>query len=1159
MNLSPLIDVLKQDAKALEIEKHLAINNSVNVIALEESRPFTVAGIYKALSRPLLIVSPTLKKAAAFKERLESWLGSDTCMLFPEPETLPYQKMSDDRESVYQRLEVLASLSGHANKSTPLVVITSARALASKTISRSDYLASWQTINTGDEIDPLQLVRHFQKLGYQSESIVANPGEVSLRGGIVDIFPVNSQHPVRIDFFGNTIEEMRIFNPESQLSLDQVELASVGPATELQADGDLRSQQSVDRIRSLDTTRMEPGDAFRLEEDLEKLSQGQTFHEMGFYNPVFCDSTILDHIPDDGIIVMNDAQGIQGVVDSLVGQENKSREDYLEKAEIPQGFPVYYNNWDYIQYQLGYLACLYYYNWQDPKIIRPITPGFKPAKHYDGMYSRFIEDLKTLRAEKAKVVIVSHQAERLAEILYEAGIIAKPVENVPGMPEPGQIMLVKGILNAGFKLEKDFFLFTDVEVFGFVKQNRRIKRYKPRKPDLLSQARPGDYVVHVDHGIALFSGVTTFNDKGVKREYIVLEYEGEDRLYVPVEQIDRVERYIGGEDKKPVLNKLGTNQWQRTKEKTAEATREIAAELLGLYSQRQLIKGFRYSPDTVWQKELESSFPYLETPDQLEAITDIKRDMGQDKPMDRLLLGDVGYGKTEVAIRAAFKAVQDGRQVAVLVPTTLLAQQHFITFKQRLGVYPVIVESLSRFQSERFQQEIVAKTKEGGVDIVIGTHRLLQKDVAFKNLGLIIIDEEQRFGVKHKEHLKRKRNEVDVLTLSATPIPRTLHMSLSGVRDLSTIETPPEERLPVNTSVVEYSPHLIREVVLKELERGGQVFFVHNRVHSIHIMYTNLKEILPEANIGIAHGRMSEEDLERTMTGFTSGDIDVLLCTTIIESGLDVPNANTLIVNQADKLGLIQLHQLRGRVGRGTNTGYAYFVYDKGKMLTGDARKRLQTIYELAELGSGYSIALRDLEIRGAGTLLGTDQSGHISAVGFNMYTQLLSSAIQDQKMISAGKKPAPEANLPDPVINLPLSGLIPETYISDEALRLSVYKRLVGINEPGQLDNLHNELADRFGEPPGETDNLFYIARIKIMAKVAGVSSVVEEQEKIILTPYEGLKFSKEHLESIVARGVRFHPNRIVLETKHRDGWRVLLEKILAAGITGVQNSRTD
>jgi len=773
--------------------------------------------------------------------------------------------------------------------------------------------------------------------------------------------------------------------------------------------------------------------------------------------------------------------------------------------------------------------------------------NFTTTPSYAGQLPMFIKKAKQLIDQKRRLILISHQASRLSELLDEENIIASPATEIEQVPLPGSLILVQSSVAEGWVMNNDTYLFTDAEIFGFIKQRRLMKRRPVPHHKVSIELVPGDYVVHVEHGIAKFAGVTTMSINGSEKEYLVLLYAAGDRLYVPTDQIDRVNRYIGAGEQPPVLSRLGTQEWARTKKAVRQSVEDIAQELLALYAAREVVPGFAFSRDTVWQQELEASFPYVETPDQIEVQQQVKQDMEKAKPMDRLVCGDVGYGKTEVAIRAAFKAVMDNKQVAVLVPTTVLAQQHFSTFSQRLDAFPIRIEVLSRFRSAKEQQAILDGLANGTVDICIGTHRLLQKDVVFKNLGLLIIDEEQRFGVNHKEYLKKLRREVDVLTLSATPIPRTLHMSLVGVRDMSTMETPPEERLPIKTYVAEYDDRLVREAILRELERNGQVFFVHNRVQSIAIVASKLQSIVPEAKIAIAHGQMPEAELEKVMADFAQGKSDILVCTSIIESGLDMPNVNTLIVNQADKFGLTQLYQLRGRVGRGANLAYAYFLFDRGKRLTPTAEKRLRTIFEATELGAGFGIAMKDLEIRGAGNLLGTKQSGHISAVGFSLYCRLLAEAVEEQKAKQAGITVVKPSRLPPPTIDLPMPAFIPGEYVLDINTRLSLYQSLAKLDKLEQVEEMAQEFSDRFGDLPAEVKNLLYAVKIKILAAKAGIESISTEDGQVILRLFEGMQFTQQQREISLPDGVKMGTSQIRLNIKRLGGgWEEMVEDIL-------------
>ncbi|MGC9335240.1 MAG: transcription-repair coupling factor, partial [Anaerolineae bacterium] len=696
---------------------------------------------------------------------------------------------------------------------------------------------------------------------------------------------------------------------------------------------------------------------------------------------------------------------------------------------------------------------------------------------------------------------------------------------------------------------------------------RRAHRPRPVAPEaFFADVEPGTYVVHVEHGIGLFQGLVKMGFNGSEREYLLVEYAAGDKLFVPVYQADRLSRYVGVSDHEPRVNRLGTAEWEQVKAKTQREVEEIADDLLALYAAREIVEGHAFSTDTLWQAELEASFPYVETEAQARALEEIKTDMEQPRPMDRLICGDVGYGKTEVALRAAFKAVIDGKQVAILVPTTVLAQQHYQTFTERLSSFPVSVEMLSRFLTRKKQEQVVERISQGGVDIVIGTHRLLSNDITFKDLGLLIIDEEQRFGVAHKERLKQMRQEVDVLTLTATPIPRTLHMSLTGARDMSTIDTPPEERLPVRTHVGEYDETLIRQAILRELDRGGQAYFVHNRVMGIYQMAQRLRKLVPEARLAVAHGQMAERELEQVMLEFAAGNVDVLVCTSIIESGLDIPNANTLIINRADRFGLAQLYQLRGRVGRGARRAYAYLLHPPAQTLNETAHQRLETISEATELGAGFRIAMRDLEIRGAGELLGTRQHGHIAAVGFDLYTRLLARAVQDARTrrLNGGQEHSGARQIEEDIaylqpldqavqINLPLAAYLPEDYIPDSTLRLQIYRRLAGLTSQEEIDGMEVEIKDRFGPPPEEAKNLFYQLRLKLLALAAGAKAIVTEEGQAVIRADSLEALDRSGLQRRLGDRARVARRAVWLPLDQDERWRTALVAALQAIADGL------
>jgi len=1154
LDLSQLLQMI-DDLPAYQrlIEELGRADRSSGVTVLEAAKPFLIAALYRKLHRPLVVLTAQPENARKLYDQLMVWCGSEEVRLFPEPDALPYERVTSDTPSEQERLQVLSSLVGPTDEDTtvqPPLVVVSAPAFIQKTPSRDDFAGGFRTVKVGMEVEPIKLLERWQSMGYWVESIVDVPGTAGRRGGIVDIYPPTADLPARLEFFGNTIESIRLFDPASQRSQENVPSITVGPATEILRPW-LSSQSELKTLLgSIDLTSCSGEVREQYERDLAMLMGKQRPVNFQFYAPLFNRDSLLDYLPDNALLVLDEPRSIELAVADFNDKSEELRIGKLERGELPSNFSRPHFTWEELRGGVEDRQSLVITAWGAPDDEEQHRLDFAPAPSYAGQLPAFIDRVKQMLAQKQRVVLVSHQASRLSELLEEEDIIAPPLTKVGQPPPPGSLILAQGLLAGGWVMSDSAVLLTDSEIFGFIKQQRLLKRRPVPRQRLAIDIKPGDYVVHIEHGIAGFAGFRMMKTEHGEKEFLVLRYAAGDRLYVPSDQIDRVARYIGGRgDQAPVLSRLGTQEWTRTKQKVKESVEEMAEELLSLYAARDVVPGYAFSPDLLWQRELEASFPYVETPDQVEVQKHVKGDMEQGKPMDRLVCGDVGYGKTEVALRAAFKAVLDGKQVAVLVPTTVLAQQHYSTFKERLEAFPVVVEVLSRFRSPKEQDVIVDGLASGRVDICIGTHRLIQKDIQFKDLGLLIIDEEQRFGVAHKEYLKQMRQEVDVLTLSATPIPRTLHMALTGVRDMSTMETPPEERLPIKTYVAEYDERLVREAVLRELERNGQVFFVHNRVQSIPIIASKLEEVVPEARIAIAHGQMPEHELEQVTTDFINGKSDILLCTTIIESGLDMPNVNTLIVNRADKFGLTQLYQLRGRVGRGARMAYAYFLFDKGQNLSLVAEKRLRTIYEATELGAGFGIAMRDLEIRGAGTLLGTRQSGHITAVGFHLYTQLLSSAVEKLKAKQAGI-PEPElvpSNLPSPTIDLPLPAFIPEEYVPDLLTRLDLYQDMVRLDSPEQVDNMVADFKDRFGPLPPEAENLLYAARVKLLAARAYVESVTTEHREIVLRLVEGLCFDRQKLQPVLRDGVRVGHNQLGLNRRRLGReWRDVLVDVL-------------
>ncbi|MBI3761066.1 MAG: transcription-repair coupling factor, partial [Chloroflexi bacterium] len=1085
------------------------------------ARPAFVASlIEQAANRPILFIAARHDHALTLLDELTAWSPTDerrpqgSPLLFAEPNPLFYEPAAWGLRTIRQRITTLAALcqTQFATRNSPFVVVSSARALMTRTVPRRDFLANSRPLKVGAAVRIEKMLETWVGAGYESNSIVVEAGQFSRRGGIIDVFPPAEPEPIRIELFGDEIESLRRFDPASQRSGEIIESFVVTPAREAMPRHwrvEVGGQKSDDGGA--------PSDLQPPTSDLE------------FSLPLLypASASLLEYLPEEALVVIDDWAEVANAVEEFETQAVQLRDEQIEAGVIPPDFPLPYLPWAELQDELAERAPISL-GPPDDEATRLVdfSSHFAPGPRFGGQLKPLIDHLAQLRLSREMTVVVTRQAARLAELWAESHDAVAPQEIIASPPMAGALVFVQGALSEGFVLRPEFqsaignqksaiHLLTDTEIFGWSRPEARrlAQRRKAAGPEAEhTDFAIGDYVVHIEYGIGRFGGLVKRAVERIEREYLFVEYDGGDELYVPIHQADRLTRYVGLDDHPPTLSRLGTADWSRVKERTQEAVIEVARALLELYATRETAPGHAFTPDGPWQRELEDAFPYVETEDQLKAIAEVKTDMEKPRPMDRLICGDVGYGKTEVALRAAFKAVMDGHQVALLVPTTILAQQHLTTFAQRLAPYPVTVEMLSRFRSRVEQQAIVERLAEGRIDIIIGTHRLLQKDVKFKNLGLLIIDEEQRFGVTHKEYLKQMRTEVDVLTLTATPIPRTLYMSLTGVRDISTINTPPEERLPVVTQTGPYSERLVRQAILRELDRDGQIFFVHNRVQTIGAARQKLVKLVPEARIGVAHGQMEEYELAEAMSRFTTGDIDMLLCTSIIESGLDIPNANTLIVDRADTFGLAQLYQLRGRVGRGAARAYAYFFHERRGRMTVEAHERLDTIAEQTELGAGYGIAMRDLEIRGAGDLLGMRQHGHIAAVGFHLYTRLLRKAIHQLKtsnlQIPISTEPreggaAPEFGVWDlgfVSIDLPIPTIIPTDYIPDRALRLQLYRRLAELNSEQAIAEMRAELADRFGPRPEPVENLLFQLRVKVLAARAAVEAVSSEDGMVVL-----------------------------------------------------------
>ena len=1210
MNLSGLIKMLQQMPAYRDLLTQL---DSTPQALLAAARPLVVAGL--KIDRPgsLVLLTARSEMAQQLAAQLETWLppveeGGPPVYVFAEPDALPYERIPWSGYTRQQRLTALAALQSRTG-SRP-IVIASARALMQKTLPARELRLALRPLKVGGIVRLEQMTTNWAQTGYNPAETVEEPGSFARRGGIIDIWPPNLTQPVRIDLFGDEVDSLRLFDPTTQRSLQHIQSVEIGPGSEALSKygvaalerlgvkgGNLSAPENVPG--TMLSPLLDPTLLLAIREELrlqvEHLSQGHSFHGIEWYLPYFYEqpASLLDYLDSDATLVVDDALDLFATISELEAQAATLREELLRAGELPHTFTPSYFTGDELRSALqarkplllGYGDLF----GKSTSANTDLARGFAPGPRYGGKTKPITTDLIKARDQGELTLLVTRQAARVQELLRENDLpvhVQSDLHHLPNQP----ITLVQGVMGEGFVmkgveatiLDSDqtgsnpkskiqnpksltLHFYTDTELFGWSKPQARHRTHKQSRvaPEVFfSDVKAGDYVVHLEHGIGTYDGLVTLKLDGVAREYLQVSYARNDKLYVPVHQADRLSRYVGAGEKTPMITRLGTADWQTVKERAKRAVADIADDLLKLYAERELVVGHTYSPDNPWQEEMEASFPYEETLDQLQAIDAVKQDMESSRPMDRLICGDVGYGKTEVAIRAAFKAILDGKQVAMLVPTTVLAQQHYRTISQRLSKFPVRVEMLSRFRTPSQQEKIIRGLREGSIDFVVGTHRLLSDDIEFKDLSMLIIDEEQRFGVAHKEKFKQLRSKVDVLTLSATPIPRTLHMSLSGIRDMSTINTPPKERLPIHTVLSEFDETLVRQAVQREIDRNGQVFVVNDKVRGLQYLADRIQHLVPTARIVVAHGQMGERDLEDAMLAFSEGEYDVLVATTIIENGLDIPNANTILINRADHFGLAQLYQLRGRVGRSAQRGHCYLLYDKHTSLSFDARRRLSAIMESSEeLGAGFRIAMRDLEIRGAGELLGARQHGNIDSVGFDLYTRLLAQAINDAKRKKARFEQAvqndkvtegqgdkvterqeesshpitqspnhPVTEVPDtpfdiedplapPVqLDLPLDAQLPHYYIADEGLRLQLYRRIAGVTHLETLDEMRQELIDRFGGAPDragapglgkdeasdsvpeEVENLLFQIKVKILALKAGVERIGRELDQLVL-----------------------------------------------------------
>ncbi|WP_274654942.1 transcription-repair coupling factor [Paenibacillus humicola] len=1063
------------------------------------SRQVMLAALKRELDRPVLVVTHNMFAAQKIYEDLVECLSSDEVLIYPANELVAAEAAISSPETLAQRMDVLIRLSQGFRG---IIVVPFSGVRRYLPVKEAVAAARFE-LKVGDEAPMEAFLRRMVELGYVRTDRVETKGEMSVRGGIVDFFPLTSPYPCRVEWFDDEIDSIRTFDPVEQRSIDKLEHFTVTPCQELLADArrmenaaqhasellEQQLQKMSDRTAK-DRLRAEIGG------ELDKLREHQYFPEIYKYISLLYPEreTLLSYMPEDALLVYDEPTRLIETSRQLERDEAEWATHLLAGGKSLPGFALARSSDEVLYHRPFQTLFLSLFLRQIPhtqpqNILNVVS---RAMQNFHGQMNVLKAEMERWHKAGSNVIMLAGSAERMERmrrVLHDYGI---------EMP-----VFAEGNLQSGFELPSiRLIVITEGEMFS---QKQRKARRMDKKIDnaerikSYTELKVGDYVVHQNHGIGKYIGIGTLEIAGIHKDYIHILYAGGDKLSVPIEQIDMIQKYVGSEEKEPKVYKLGGSEWTRVKNKVRSSVQDIADDLIRLYAERQSTTGFAFGQDTPYQQEFEAMFPYEETRDQLRAIDEIKKDMQTPRPMDRLLCGDVGYGKTEVAVRAAFKAAIEGKQVAVLVPTTILAQQHYETFRERFSGFPFNVQVLSRFRSKKEQNETMKGLKGGTVDVVIGTHRLLSQDVIFKDLGLLIVDEEQRFGVSHKEKLKRLRTNVDVLTLTATPIPRTLHMSMLGVRDLSVIETPPENRFPVQTYVVEYSPSLVRESIERELARGGQVYYLFNRVQGIYQMAEQISALVPDARVAVGHGQMSEQELEKTILDFLDGESDVLVSTSIIETGVDIPNVNTLIVHDADKMGLAQLYQLRGRVGRSNRIAYAYFTYQRDKVLTEVAEKRLQSIKEFTELGSGFKIAMRDLAIRGAGNLLGAEQHGFIASVGFDLYSQMLADEIVKRKAGLEGETPEPVKEV-STVIEMSIDAYLPSAYIYDSIQKIEIYKKVAAVRVLEEAEDLREELVDRFGDLPLPVESLLAVARLKTLGASCGIEHVSQRGDDLTL-----------------------------------------------------------
>jgi len=1092
---------------------------------IEENISHITYALNKHLNKQIFIITSEETRAKKLAENLTSMTNSDDIEYFPKRETIFYDIEALSNQITHERLRILYRLIKNDN----MIITSSPLSLFNMLMDRHIFIESIMHIDIDTTIDIQSIQNKLVEIGYERVNLVEGKGQFSIRGGIIDIYSPNNTYPVRIELFDNEIDSIRYFDHITQRSIENTNEVDIIPTKEIFLSESQKKYSAQNIIKDLNKYLQRQKNAKasdtavnKFNSIIEKLNENSDLANLDLIIPYIKEDilgNIVEYLANDCIIFIEEPVKIEEKIKINKEMNNSELLELFDTGEILSGHLKF--NFDYsiftklLKGKNIIISSFFLKEDRDfpPKSIYQIST--KQGSYYANKFNFLLDDLKRYIYRGYKIIIFSgslERAQRLKKELDEADIYSSIIESENEVIQSSQVFLIPRSLEKGFEYESaKFVLISDRDILGTNKRTKKSIKKKSKGNDSISlgDLNEGDYVVHENHGIGQYLGIVQLEVGGVKKDYLSIAYKGKDKLYLPIEQMNMIQKYVGNDTNLPKVNSLNSIEWVKKRNKTKKAIEEMAKDLVELYAKRESIEGYAFSKDTVWQKQFEESFPYQETEGQLRAVEEIKADMERKRPMDRLLCGDVGYGKTEVALRAAFKAVMDGKQVAILVPTTILAQQHYNTIIERFSDFPVKIGILSRFSSSKSIKNTISMIRKGSIDIVVGTHRLLSSDVVFKDLGLLIIDEEQRFGVKHKEALKKLKENVDCLTLSATPIPRTLNMSLIGIRDMSIIDEPPEERYPVQTYVSEFNKSLIREAILKEISRGGQVYYVYNRVESIEKVAFELEQLVPEASFRVAHGQMTERQLENVMLDFINNVFDVLVCTTIIETGMDIQNVNTIIIHDADKFGLSQLYQLKGRVGRTNRLSYAYLMYQKDKVLSEVAQKRLKAIKDFTEFGAGFKIAMRDLEIRGSGNLLGLSQHGHIESIGYDLYIKYLREAIQKVKGVNTAENV-------DTTIDLKLDAFISSSYIEEEEQRIEIYRKISSVENNDDIEELTDELIDRFGDMPKPVHNLIMISYIRYLASRNQIINIQQTDKGLKIYFANSNKLSLELISSL-------------------------------------------